>query len=157
MRAVERIQRSATRYITNYSSLSYQERCTSLNMLPLCFRREISDLMFLFKCMRGIYNIPLHNYVSFVSSESSLRSANRGCTLVIPRVRTETFMSSYFNRIVHMWNCLPIDSRKCTNVNSFKKSIVKHYTSKLGGFNVDVLCTWSSICRCNSCVCNRAR
>ncbi len=154
---MEQIQRAATRYILNFPSLSYQERCLSLKMRPLGFRREIADIMFLFKSMRGKYKIPFNNYVSFVSTQSSLRSGNRGCILAIPRVRTETFMSSYFNRIVPMWNCLPFNIRQCSELTGFKKLLINHYRSKLDDFNVDVLCSWSSICRCGMCVCNRLR
>ncbi len=156
IRAVEAIQRSATRYILNYPAvLSYPERCASLNLLPLSFRREISDLMFLFKCMYGDYDLNLLNYVTFVSTETSLRSANNGRVLTIPRVRTETFMSSYFNRVVFMWNNLPLHIRNCVNINSFKRAITQYYGAKLVAFDVNNVCTWSSVCRCSMCVCNR--
>ena len=46
----------ATKYILNiYSDMSYAERCIQLSILPLCFRREIIDLMLFYKY--------LHNYV----------------------------------------------------------------------------------------------
>ena len=53
---LERVQRHATKYIlNNYSHMSYAERCINLSILPLCFRREIIDLVLFYKY--------LHNYV----------------------------------------------------------------------------------------------
>ena len=43
---LERVQRHATKYmLNNYSYMSYAERCIQLSILPLCFRREIIDLV----------------------------------------------------------------------------------------------------------------
>ena len=53
---LERVQRHATKFIlNNYHDISYAERCIKLSILPLCFRREIIDLVSLYKY--------LHNYV----------------------------------------------------------------------------------------------
>ena len=47
---LERVQRHDTRYIlNNYSDFSYAERCIKLSILPLCFLREIIDLLLFFK------------------------------------------------------------------------------------------------------------
>ena len=55
---LERVQRHDTRYIlNNYSDFSYAERCIKLSILPLCFLREIIDLLLFFKY--------LNRYVDF--------------------------------------------------------------------------------------------
>ena len=100
IKSLETIQRSATRYILNYPEMSYSERCVELQLLPLSFRREISDLMFLFKCLNNLVSVSLDPYVSFVDSNTNLRSAHQGPLLKCRRVRTATFKNSYFNRIV---------------------------------------------------------
>ena len=47
---LERVQRHATKYIlNNYSDISYAERCIRPSILPLCFRREIIDLVLFYK------------------------------------------------------------------------------------------------------------
>ena len=46
---LERVQRHATKCIlNNYFDFSYAERCIKLSILPLCFRREINDLLLFF-------------------------------------------------------------------------------------------------------------
>ena len=43
---LESEQRAMTGFVTKFDGRSYQDRCIDLNLLPLCFRREISDLVF---------------------------------------------------------------------------------------------------------------
>ena len=52
VKGIERVQRSMTRYILGSpEGISYKERCMSLNIMPLSYRREMVDLLFLFKCI----------------------------------------------------------------------------------------------------------
>ena len=55
VRLVERVQRSMTRYICNFSADIYKERLIKLNILPLTMKREQNDVIFFWKCLRGIY------------------------------------------------------------------------------------------------------
>ena len=52
---IENIQRRATKFILNYSKdMSYTERLIATNLLPLEFRREISDLLLVLKAKTGL-------------------------------------------------------------------------------------------------------
>ena len=105
-KAIESIQRAATRYILNYPEIKYDQRCTMLNLHPLSYRREITDLLYVFKCIKGYYDVAWHDNIEVISN-SSLRSGNAGRVLRMKIVRTECFKRSFFNRIVPMWNALP--------------------------------------------------
>ena len=52
-KAIESIQRAATRYILNYPEIKYDQRCTMHHLHPLSYRREITDLLYVFKCIKG--------------------------------------------------------------------------------------------------------
>ena len=68
------------------------------------------------------------------------------------------FVSLFFHRFVSEWNSLPIQIRDSTSVNSFKHQLMLHYKLKLQqSFNVNDLCSWTSTCRCQPCVCNRMK
>ena len=60
---VERVQRRATRWImmSKRGELSYKERLSALNLLPLSFDREIKDLVFLYKALFGYVNVDVSN------------------------------------------------------------------------------------------------
>ena len=114
-----------------------------LSILPLCFRREINDLLLFFN-----YSL---SYFELVGSLHSLRSSSNGTLLKLPRVKTTALQSSYFYRIVRLWNSLPRDIREASSVFSFKKYINNLYFSRLANFNIYERCTWSLACTCGFC------
>ena len=97
--AIESIQRAATRYILNYPEIKYDQRCTMLHLHPLSYRREITDFLYIFKCIKGYYDVSWHNNIEIILN-SSLRSRNAGRVLRMKIVRTECFKIRFFNRIV---------------------------------------------------------
>lgn len=146
IKKVEAVQRSMSKFLLNNFDISYSQRCNDLRILPLSFRREINDLLFIFKCMYGNFNVDFNEFCVREPS-TNLRSSN-GILLSLNLVRTETFMHSYFNRVVHLWNILPLSIRSCTSLTSFKQLLTEFYIDKLISFNPDDLCTWVSTCRC---------
>ena len=56
---LESIQRQATKFILNDYDSSYNDRLSKLNLLPLSYRREYLDLVFLFNAMHdlNVYNV----------------------------------------------------------------------------------------------------
>ena len=148
--AIESVQRSMTKYICNFRDVSYSSRLKELEILPLCYRREISDLILLFKYLRGHINVDFTDEVKILANTRSLRSSNHGLLLCEFNTRTETFKGSYFNRVAHLWNILPCDLRNCSTVSVFKKCLFEFYFGKLdSSFNVFNSCTMTSICRCS--------
>ena len=60
-KAIKSIQRAATRYILNYPEIKYDQRCTMLHQHPLSYRREITGLLYVFKCIKGYYDVACNN------------------------------------------------------------------------------------------------
>lgn len=52
IRALELVQRRATKFIVNYSDSDYRNWLISLKLLPLMMEYEIADIMFLMKCLK---------------------------------------------------------------------------------------------------------
>ena len=100
IRALEQVQRKATRFIVG-KELSYNERLKKLELLPLVYRREILDLIFFYKCFKGICKLDISQYVSFRVYTRNLRSTDN-LTLNVPFSRTEAFKNSYFIRICRL-------------------------------------------------------
>ena len=67
---LESVQRAMTRFATKFDGRSYQDRCIDLNLLPLCFRREILDLVFFHKFLHDKIKIPNENYTQFIDNTS---------------------------------------------------------------------------------------
>ena len=142
---LESVQRSMTRFILN-NDLSYPERCAILNILPLSFRREICDLVFLFKYFKGFINV---DFNSFIEVSSTNVRQHSGPTVRCPsRARTETFINSYFHRVSRLWNILPNHIRSSTSVAVFRNNLLLHYQTKMISYSVQNTCTLTSTCRC---------
>ena len=74
---IERVQRRATKLIIK--DRRYGERLEELNLLSLASRRLFMDLVFLFKCMMGLYDLDLSYLVTADSStcKYNLRQSTR--------------------------------------------------------------------------------
>ena len=141
---LERVQRRATRFILQTRDLSYKDRLKMLNLLPLSYDREMKDLTYFFKLLNGFYDLNTRN------------CKNPSLVLKVPSCKTSSFQSSFFNRIVPLWNYMckiacPTDLRSLTMFKSFlSKQCVQLLVSS---FNVDMPCTWSLY---RSCSCHRS-
>ena len=113
---LEGVQRRVTKFIMRYPDLDYRECLCQLNLLPLTLRRVQLNPPLFFKCITGAYDLDIDKYVKFCNSGSgqghpTTRSSTDPLLLKVPFCRTEAFKSSFFNRIVSLWNQLPPNTR----------------------------------------------
>ena len=119
-----------------------------MKLLPLCFRREITDLVLFYKCLNKDTKIHIENLIQTFDVNSSRRSGD--CGILLP--------FNYFNRIVSEWNSLPLLIREASSLFSFKKKLMHHYVTKFQqSFDINNVSTWTSTCRCQLCVSNRMK
>jgi hypothetical protein len=64
----------------------------------------MKDLTLFYKALFGFINVNLSNYVSFVSHGRTRLSLSSEYILQNSLCKTTTFQSSYYNRIVKIWN-----------------------------------------------------
>ena len=153
---LESVQRHASKYITGDYNSDYKTRLENCHLLPLSYRRELIDILFLFKRIHS-------NSVTFVL-EKLVFSGRRGKLLIndvdiglllIQKVNTEIYKYFYTNRIVPLWNSIPVEIRQIQygkNGASFKKQFETHLWSMfLANFQSDSTCTWVTKCRCAIC------
>ena len=75
------------------------ERLRKVNLLPLCYRREISDLVFFFKCFENLYSLNILHYVSFRSSVKPLRSISRLRNNLPLSIRESSSLTTFRNNV----------------------------------------------------------
>ena len=105
IRALELVQRRATKFIVNNNDMDYRNRFLSLKLLPLMMEYEIADIMFLVKCLKSSSDhFNICDFVEFCAhstrGSSSLKLKHKLC-------RTHLDRNFYFNRIPRLWNSLP--------------------------------------------------
>jgi hypothetical protein len=97
---LERVQRAATRYILNFPNISYTDRLSLLNLLPLSFRRDMLDLKFYYKSVNRLNELELYDFVNFSrDSIVNTRSSSDPNLIKIPFCKTTTFRNTFVNRI----------------------------------------------------------
>ena len=93
---LESVQRVMTRYIWHYPKSSYETICIKLNLLPLLHRHEVSDLLFMLKCVNRLCDVGISKYVCFKQQNTALRSGGRGPLLRPSMCKAETFKNFFF-------------------------------------------------------------
>lgn len=157
LKLLEGVQRKATKYILNDYVNDYKTRLKNLGLLPICYFREFHDLCFFYKCLHGYCDLDLTNLVPFRDPPAvHTRSAQDPLKLKNITTRTETAKHFFSQRIINIWNNLPLDIRStlCSNkkIIPFKTKVFLYYCNKLTTeFNTDNTCTWVSHCTCSSC------
>ena len=147
---IERTQRSATRYILNFPDLNYKERLCKLNLLPLTYRRDVSDILFFHRCFYE-HNINVNNFVSFTSNNlRDTRSSDDRTKLCSQYSRTQCAKLSYFKRIGSMWNLIPTELRSVIDLNIFKRGLLSHFYNLLEtAYDADNYCKMHIVCLCS--------
>ena len=104
--------------------VSYEDRLKCLNTLPLEKRRYLLKVTFLYKALNGYLNIDLTPLLNFYSQADPYKFRDvDDYSLKLNFARTTKFKYSYFNRIVEMWNFLPLEIRLAPNLEAFKSNV----------------------------------
>jgi hypothetical protein len=85
-------------------TVSIKERETTLRRKGKTYDREVRDLVYFFKSLFSYIDVNIDNYVSFVSHGRTRLSHTSRYILQSKLCKTNTFQSSYDNRVVKIWN-----------------------------------------------------
>ena len=98
------------------------------------------------KYLNGGFDVELKDFVKIASSR--IRNSTDTLKLYpVHRHRTSLFRDSFFNRIVIIWNNLPVHRRKSSCFISFKYRLNEYYFNKrLSTFDSDRPRTRKTIC-----------
>ena len=114
---LEKVQRRATKMISELKDLSYEQRLSKLGLISLEKRRVRGDLIQAFKIIKGIDKVSLNKI--FTMSIGSSTRGNR-FKLSKKRSRLELRRNFFSQRAVSAWNKLPDSVVGVTSVNAFK-------------------------------------
>ena len=140
----ESIQRRATKFILQDFQSDYKTRLTNLHLFPLSLWFEYLDLTFIIKCLKDPSDhFNIFQYIQFVSNNTRASSACKlKCTF--PRSSLNSIHFFYFNRVVRIWNSLPIIN---LSLSSTIKKLIKNFIWPhfLSTFNPHNTCSWFSV------------
>ena len=120
---IEKVQRRATKLVPELRKLDYSERLKALNITTLAYRRRRTDVLQVFRIIKGIDKILFETFFQYNTS------GTRGHHLKLekPRATTKMRQNSFSHRAVNIWNSLPADAVTSKTINSFKNALEKFW------------------------------
>ena len=149
MKLVEQVQRRATNWILNYIDLSYGERLTNLNILPLSLHLQICDILTFSKLLSGSNSDIWQEHIQIYEPT---HYGSRSLTIFkLPKLRLENSRSNFWFRTARLFNLLP------SSVNVIQPKGLKDRTLTFfweyfkNHWMLERLCTWRFECMCKEC------
>ena len=137
----EQLQRRATKYILNDYTSDYKTRLIKLQLLPLMYVLELSDIMFFITCIKKPTSS--FNIISHVSFSNSCTRSN-GLKLSHSPSFNNKECHFYLNRICRLWISLPIVNTDLSTVsikNQIKLFFWKHFIANFNSTDIPVSTT----------------
>ena len=130
--AIEKIQRTFTRYISGTEGMSYPERLQYLNLPSLEFRRLRGDLIEVYKITHKIYDakttLELFSCsIDKTDSEAPYNLRKHNYNISKDSFKLDKYKYFFTNRVVNTWNNLTTDIVNADTTNSFKNKIDNYF------------------------------
>jgi len=125
---LEKVQKRATKMVSQLSNYSYEDRLRCLNLPTLKYRRIRRDMIQVFNIICG-----LHHDDSVVKFEMHVNICNtRRNMYKIQQSHSHYDLRKHFftNRIINIWNSLPNNIVTATSTNIFKNRLDKFWLIK---------------------------
>ena len=117
-RALEGVQRRATKMVRPIENLSYKERLNALKLPSLYYRRLRGDLILVYKFLSS-NSISDTNPLLVLSGCTNTRGHD--LKLYKEACNSNARKFSFSQRVVSYWNNLHYNTVHATNINNFKK------------------------------------
>ena len=121
--AIEKVQRRATKLLSECKSMSYKERLSYLGLHSLYGRRVRGDLIQVYKIYKGLDDI---KWSDFFVSPFCTNTRNSEGKIFINHCFTNKRKFSFSNRVAKHWNELPPTLKNSRNINEFKNQLDIH-------------------------------
>ena len=124
---LEKVQKRATKALTDLRELSYEDRLKALKLPTLAYRRIRGDMIETYKIINGIYDKEVVPIIK-LRENPSLRGHSK--TLIKDRSNKQIRRNSFTQRIVNVWNSLQ-DSVVCApSINAFKNRLDRFWDNQ---------------------------
>ncbi|MEL7309428.1 MAG: reverse transcriptase domain-containing protein, partial [Pseudomonadota bacterium] len=123
--SIEKVQKRFCRFFKHLNGLDYRSKLANLNLLSLEARRLRYKLIFLYKMMNGLVDLPVNELCTFSGRLYSPHPYDR---LLVPHSKHSYRAHFFLVDVVPHWNSMFISERKVDNVSQFKKSVASYFT-----------------------------
>ena len=116
--ALEKVQRRMTRLLPEFQHLSYEERLKLFRLTTLKTRRLRFDLICVYRILKGLMTVD-----QSIFTPSSRISRSHPLKLNVNFSRLDIRQNFFSQRIVSVWNDLPVTCVEACDVSSFKRAL----------------------------------
>ena len=133
---IERVQRNYIRRVyarNNLHQSTYRIRLknATVNLETLELRRAKFDLLMIYKMFHGAVDLSIDRFFTRVQNSHNVRARHTYTIKSLVRSKCRVMQDSFFNRVVSVWNNLPIDCVCAKSVYIFRKKLDQIGESKL--------------------------
>ena len=123
---LERVQRRATKLVTDLRHRPYQERLRELQLPSLYYRRQRGDMIAVFQILHG--GLDMDPELLFHRADARGRDL-RGhpWRLAKPRAVSRIRRNAFSTRVINEWNSLPPAVVNAETLNQFKNRLDAHW------------------------------
>ena len=150
--SMARVQRRATKMITECKGQNYESRLQTLGLISIEKRQTRGDLIQVFKLIKGVDNV---DYREFFQLADYSRTRGHSFKITKVRSRLEIRRNFFSQRVVNKWNELPQYVVEAESVNAFKNSLmdtVRAYRVMGYIWELDMIVFHFSVCSIFQCV-----
>ena len=122
IKALERVQRRATKLVKGLKNKPYEQRLAELKMIPVEERLQRGNLIETFKILSGHTRI---NPRQFFTRRDEASTRGHLCKLKKLRAKTYARTKFFSHRVINAWNRLPSEVVIASSTNSFKNRLDK--------------------------------
>lgn len=126
-RAVERVQRRATRLVASIRHNDYQSRLRVLKLPSLYYRRRRGDMIHVYQLLHGGVDVEAAGILTLHTDRSTRGHSLKLCK---PHAACRVRRNAFPVRVVNDWNGLPETVVQSPSVNAFKKRLDAHWVDQ---------------------------
>ena len=127
IREIENVQRRATKLLPGMYNMDYEDRLKRLNLPSLAFRQTPGDMIETFKYCQGLYEVDKKPFTLMREFNQDTTTRDHGFKIRKEKCKLDVRTNFFGNRVVNLWNSLPIDIVNSPSTNAFKNRLDKHW------------------------------
>ena len=126
IKAVEKVQRRATKMVDGMSNMLYEERLRELQLPSLMHRRRRGDMVQMFKIFNKSVDVDEDSYVNLQGGKT------RGHRFKLRKTKAtkHSKINVFSVRVIDNWNELPANAIDAKSTDSFKNQLDKHWANR---------------------------
>ena len=128
LKAVEGVQRRATKMISEVRDLCYEDRLKALDLPSMEYRRRRGDMIQCYKIINGLVRMEAGDLFTRIPSNNTRGHSQR---ILRTKAHKATRIKTFSQRTIKSWNSLPSEVINAPSINAFKNRLDEAWNEKI--------------------------